>query len=74
MKHIPRQLLPSVICALYLTGAFLVNSAFADTIVLKDSTKTKGLVVDEYVDRIVVSTYEGEIFLSRSDIEDIIYE
>ena len=46
----------------------------ADTVTLINENEVKGLVVDEYVDRVVVSTFEGEKTFFRKDIQDIEYE
>jgi len=46
----------------------------ADTVTLINGNEVKGLVVDEYVDRVVVSTFEGEKTFFRKDIQDIGYE
>jgi len=47
---------------------------YADTVIMKNRTKMKGLVVDEYVDRIALSTAEGERYILRSDIERVEYD
>lgn len=47
---------------------------YADTVILKNRTKVKGLVVDEYVDRIALSTAEGEKHILRKDIDRIEYD
>ncbi|MDP6686076.1 MAG: PDZ domain-containing protein [Candidatus Omnitrophota bacterium] len=41
---------------------------------MKDQKKIKGLVVDEYVDRVIFSTVEGEETILRENIEDIEYD
>jgi len=54
---------------------FIVTaSLFADTIIMKDREKVKGLVVDEYRDRITLSTVDGEKDVLREDIERIEYD
>lgn len=47
---------------------------FADTVMLLNGDEVKGLVVDEYIDRIVMSTFEGEKTFLRKDIGSIQYE
>jgi len=54
--------------------AFISTTLYADTIVMKNKTKAKGLVVDEYVDRIVLSTVDGEKDILRKDIDRIEYD
>jgi C-terminal processing protease CtpA/Prc len=48
--------------------------AQADTVHFKTHRQVKGVVVDEYHDRIVLSTYEGEKQIMRSDIDHIEYD
>ena len=47
-----------------ITAVFISTALYADTVILKNRTKVKGLVVDEYVDRIALSTVEGELYSS----------
>jgi len=51
-----------------------VTTLYADTVILKNRTKVKGLVVDEYVDRIALSTIGGEKHILRKDIDRIEYD
>lgn len=53
---------------------FMASMLFADTIIIKDGKKIKGLVVDEYVDRVTLSTADGERDVFRKDIERIEYD
>jgi len=63
------------IFAAFFTFLILTTShLFADTVRLTSGNEMKGLVVDEYVDRIVVNTFEGEKTVLRKDIKDIQYE
>jgi len=50
------------------------NLAYADTVIMKNSVKIKGLVVDEYIDRVALSTVEGEKYILRKDIDKIEYD
>jgi predicted metalloprotease with PDZ domain len=47
---------------------------FADTITRKDGSEIKGVVVEEYKDRLVFSTADGEIKIMKSDIRNIILD
>lgn len=64
----------------YITGILLIvvfiftTTLFADTIIMKTGKKVKGLVVDEYSDRITLSTSDGEDDILRQDIERIEYD
>jgi C-terminal processing protease CtpA/Prc len=53
---------------------FVSTVLYADTVTMKDKTKVKGLVVDEYIDRIGLSTAEGEKHILRKDIDMIEYD
>ena len=58
-----------------LISIFIVTGPiFADTIFMKDGKEMKGLVVDEYVDRITLSTVDGERDVLRSSIDRIEYD
>lgn len=59
---------------LILMLVFVSASLYADTVILKNRTKVKGLVVDEYVDRIALSTIDGEKHILRKDIDKIEYD
>lgn len=59
---------------LIVTLIFISTTLYADTVIMKNRTKVKGLVVDEYVDRIALSTTDGEKYILRKDIENIEYD
>jgi C-terminal processing protease CtpA/Prc len=46
----------------------------ADTVYLYDESEIKGIVVENYHNRIVLSTFEGEKEIDKSDIRDILYD
>lgn len=48
--------------------------AFSDTIKLKDGSEEKGVVVEEYSDRLVLSQEKGETYILKKDIQRIIYD
>lgn len=50
------------------------GNLYADTVIMKNGAKIKGLVVDEYIDRISLSTVEGERHILRKDIDRIEYD
>jgi diadenosine hexaphosphate hydrolase (ATP-forming) len=51
----------------------LASASSADTVTLKDKTSIKGIVIENYVDRILYSTSNGEREILKSDIRDIEY-
>lgn len=57
-------------CALMLYA----RGAYADTIFLTSGQEIKGLVVDEYRDRVILSTPDGEVLVMKELINDIFYD
>lgn len=49
-------------------------SVSADTVIKNDGSELKGLVVEDYTDRIVVSTGDGEATIMKSQIKDVVYD
>ena len=54
--------------------AVIARGACADTVIMKDKTLIKGLILDEFKDRIVISTAEGEKSLMKDDIRCAVYD
>jgi C-terminal processing protease CtpA/Prc len=59
---------------LLLAFALACPLARADTLDMKDGTEMKGVVVEEYADRIVLSTADGETPLMKSGIAKLYYD
>lgn len=59
---------------LYALCLLLASHSAADTIYLKDGKELKGIVVEDYQDRIVFSTPEGEIALAKADIRELYFD
>ncbi|MFA6320998.1 MAG: nickel pincer cofactor biosynthesis protein LarC [Candidatus Omnitrophota bacterium] len=53
---------------------FSSSVVLADTIVENDGTELKGIVVEDYRDRIVLSTFTGEKMIMKSDIKELYYD
>jgi len=51
-----------------------VPFSVADTLLLRDGTEVKGLILNEYKDRIVVSTVSGEKYFMKSEIKSASYD
>ena len=49
-------------------------SAFPDTIRLKDGSELKGVIVEEFTDRVTLNTESGERQLLTSEIDNILYD
>lgn len=62
------------ITLIFLTLFIVSQSASADTLVLRNGKRLKGLIVDNYTDRVVISTYEGEKVVMKADIRSVIYD
>lgn len=57
-----------------LPSIFICPDAAADTVILKNGKEVKGLVVEHHVDRIYLSTENGEICILLSGVQDIRYD
>ena len=58
-----------------LISLFLFSGiAVADTLVKNDGEEVKGIVVEDYKDRIVLSTISGEKSVMKSDIKELYYD
>jgi len=59
-----------------LTAGFwlLTFDARADTLYTNDGGEIKGIVVEDYKDRIVMSTVDGEVSVLKSDIKQLYYD
>ena len=63
------------VCFLLVIGFwFIAPDANADTIYTNDGGETRGIVVEDYNDRIVMSTVDGEISILKSDIRQLYYD
>ncbi|MBU4375944.1 MAG: hypothetical protein KKD29_00525 [Candidatus Omnitrophica bacterium] len=67
MKHF-------IFFTLFIILSIFPSCIFADTIILTGGNEIKGLIVDEYVDRVVISTFEGEKTFLRKDVKSLRYE
>lgn len=63
-----------LICSLYPIPYALCPEAKADTIYFANGTTDKGLVVEEYYDRFVFSTPDGEKEILKSAIDEIFFD
>jgi len=68
-----------VFCLMFLTlyavrCTLYAHDAFADTIYKKDGTELKGIVVEDFRDRLTFSTVDGEISVMKEDIGEIAFD
>lgn len=69
---VPREFLSVFLAACVFT--FYPDAVFPDTIYLKDGSEVKGIIVEEYKDRVIVSTEYGETEMSKDEIKKINYD
>lgn len=53
---------------------FFVRGTPADTIYTNDGKEIKGIVVEEYNDRLVLSTADGEVTVMKADIRELTFD
>jgi len=51
-----------------------VGPSLCDTVIKIDGSEARGLILEDYTDRIVLSTVDGETVLMKRDIERLIYD
>ena len=64
-------------CLLLIFCGFLIfntSQGLADRVYMKSDQMRKGLVVEQHYDRIVLSTYRGEVIIPKYAIEEIFFE
>ncbi|MCX5686937.1 MAG: PDZ domain-containing protein [Candidatus Omnitrophica bacterium] len=61
---------------LFLVSGFwlLVTELYADTVYTEDGKEVRGIVVEDYRDRIVLSTVDGEITLIKSNVKELYFD
>lgn len=67
-----KVILLSVIFIVY--SLHLVAVSTADTIYTKDNKEIKGIVVEEYKDRVLMSTVDGERTIPKTDIRELYFD
>ncbi len=63
-----------VVFACMASAIFFALSLSADTIITNDGKEIKGIVVEDYKDRVVFSTVDGEISVMKSDIREMAFD
>lgn len=48
--------------------------SYADTMILKDGKELKGVIVEDYQDRIIISTVDGEMAVMKDDVGSVYYD
>lgn len=57
----------------FFISLLVFHYAGADTVILKDGTRVKGLILEEFKDRVLVSTPKGEKTILKSNIRSAVY-
>lgn len=63
-----------VLLLLYTLYAIPYTLSYADTINTNDGKELKGIVVEDYKDRLILSTADGEITVMKADIRELYYD
>ena len=62
------------LCTLFSVLCSLPADSRADTLRARDGREFKGIIVEDYRDRVVLSTIDGETTVMKADIEDLSYD
>lgn len=68
------QGIKSVILLFLFCSLWTVDHALSDTIYTKDNKEIKGIIVEEYKDRVLVSTVDGERAIMKPDIRELYFD
>jgi len=63
-----------IIASILVVCLRMILVSYADTVILNSDERIKGVIVEDYKDRIVVSTIDGEKEIMRNDIKSVIYD
>jgi len=55
-------------------GLWAADKGLSDTVYTKDNKEIKGIIVEEYKDRVLISTVDGEQSLMKSDVKELYYD
>lgn len=55
-------------------GLWAIDNGLPDTIYTKDNMEIKGIVIEEYKDRVLVSTVDGERSIMKLDIRELYFD
>lgn len=68
------QRIKSVILLFLFSCPWTVDRALSDTIYTKDNREIKGIIVEEYNDRVLMSTVDGERAIMKPDIRELYFD
>jgi membrane-associated protease RseP (regulator of RpoE activity) len=58
----------------FLVFGLFCGSSRADTLAMKDGREIKGVVVEDYKDRVILSTVDGEVTVMKPDIKELSFD
>lgn len=53
---------------------YRLSTLYADTVTTKDGREIKGIIVEDYKDRVIFSTVDGEVNIMKSDINELYFD
>ena len=68
-----KKLLFVVLCITLNSGLSTLN-LYADTVYTKDGKELKGIIIEDYRDRILFSTIDGQITVMKSDVKELYFD
>lgn len=69
-----RRVLTILLVIFFITHYPMISLLFSDTIHTNDGQDIRGIVIEDYKDRIVMSTVDGEITALKADIRELYYD
>ena len=69
-----KRVLVILLAILFVTHYPFVAPLFSDTIYTNEGREIRGIVVEDYADRVVMSTVDGEITELKTDIKQLYYD
>lgn len=71
---IKRRVLIIFLAIFFITHYPMILPLFSDTVYMNDGKEERGIILEDYKDRIVMSTADGEITRLKSDIKQLYYD
>ena len=59
---------------LLICGLWTVDCGLSDTVYTKEGKELKGIIVEDYKDRIIFSTIDGQITVLKSDVKELYFD
>lgn len=62
------------ISLVFIYGLWTMDYGLSDTIYTKDGKELKGIIVEDYKDRILFSTADGQVTIMKSDVKELYFD